>query len=115
MQSRGGGFMQSAMWFMLGSSLASHHTAAATPPAQAGSPASESQANSNPVSGENAQALDPATGMVTPAEEPESLWLRMFRLALWAAIIYGIYKLVRKLIPGAPRPASKKPNYTFGN
>ncbi len=117
MQQRGGGFLNNAMWFMLGSSLARNHQPAANQNAQnenhQGGAVTASDGNSlNNVDG---QVAEPLTDMSPPVEEKESFAMSFLRFILWAAIIFGLYKLVTTVMQSKKNSASKKPNYTFGN
>lgn len=125
MQQRGGGFINNAMWFMLGSSLASNHNSAAnqhsqqTPQQNSQPGAAEGEATklNDPASltDVNGQAIDPLTGMAVQAEEKESFLMSLLRLVLWAAIIFGAYKLVTTIMQSRKSRVNKKPNYTFGS
>lgn len=118
---QGGGFMNNAMWFMLGSSLASHGRAA--PAAEQNPEANAAQQNSEQHGQIQAPAKDATandTGITDPAiiaaplEEKESFFMSLLRIILWGGIFYGIYKLATTLMrPKAS--AAKKSNYTFGN
>lgn len=117
MQQRGGGFLNNAMWFMLGSSLARSHQPAANQNTQ-----NENQ-QSNPanvgdqssLSNVDGQVAEPLSDMSPPVEEKESFFMSFLRFALWGAIIFGLYKLVTSVMRAKKNNLNKKPNYTFGN
>ena len=130
MQQRGGGgFMNNAMWFMLGSSLASNRHAPANQDTQQTNPPGDAanSANVNGVTNVNdvnsansansgdVQAIDPLPSMAPDVVEKESFFMSFLRLTLWAAIIFGVYKLIKNIMQARQNRVSKKPNYTFGN
>ncbi|MES2822511.1 MAG: hypothetical protein V4732_02845 [Pseudomonadota bacterium] len=118
MQQRGGGgFLNNAMWFMLGSSLARSHQPAANQNTQnenhqgkVANPGDESS-----LSNVDGQVAEPLADMSPPVEEKESFFVSFLRFALWAAIIFGLYKLVTSVMRAKKNNLNKKPNYTFGN
>lgn len=118
MQQRGGGgFLNNAMWFMLGSSLARSHQPAATQNTanenQQGNLANVGdQSSLNNVDG---QIAEPLADMSPPVQEKESFFMSFLRFALWSAIIFGLYKLVTSVMRAKKNNLNKKPNYTFGN
>lgn len=101
---QGGGFLNNAMWFMLGSSLASHNSANVQTANQNG------QAAVNP---ENTTADDSV--VAPPVEEKESFFMSALRIVLWVAMLTGIYWLVKNLLQSKKNRANKKSDYTFGN
>lgn len=118
MQQRGGGFLNNAMWFMLGSSLARSHQPAPSQNTQnenhQGS-AAVSPTNEHSSGNVDGQVVDPLAGMSPPVEEKESFFMSFLRFTLWAAIIFGLYRLVTTIMRAKKISANKKPNYTFGN
>ncbi|MES2675374.1 MAG: hypothetical protein V4660_14125 [Pseudomonadota bacterium] len=118
MQQRGGGgFLNNAMWFMLGSSLARSHQPAANQNTQnenhqgkVANPGDESS-----LSNVDGPVAEPLADLSPPVEEKESFFMSFLRLALWAAIIFGLYKLVTNVMRAKKNNLNKKPNYTFGN
>ena len=101
---QGGGFLNNAMWFMLGSSLASHGHANNQPANQ------NSEAVVNPE-GTNADG----SVVAPPVEEKESFFMSALRIVLWIAMLTGIYWLVKNLLQSRKNRADKKSDYTFGN
>jgi hypothetical protein len=117
MQQRGGGFLNNAMWFMLGSSLARSHQPAANQNIQnenhQGNIVNTNDETS--LSNVDGQVAEPLADMSPPVEEKESFFMSLLRLTLWAAIIFGLYKLVTSVMRTKKNNLNKKPNYTFGN
>lgn len=107
---QGGGFMNNAMWFMLGSSLASHGRAAPAPAAEQ----TAAQNGQVQAPGTEAGVTDPAI-IAPPVAEKESFFMSVLRIILWGGIFYGIYKIATTLMRSKTNKAAKKPNYTFGN
>lgn len=111
---QGGGFMNNAMWFMLGSSLASHGRAAPAPAAEQNAEQNTLQNGQVQAPGSEAGATDSAI-IAPPVAEKESFFMSALRLILWGGIFYGIYRIAKVFLRPKINSAAKKPNYTFGN
>jgi len=101
---QGGGFLNNAMWFMLGTSMASHHQTYAPAANQNG------QAVVNP---DDANADGSIVAL--PVEEKESFFMGLLRIILWVSILSGIYWIIKNVMKSRKNRANQKPNYTFGN
>jgi hypothetical protein len=119
------GFLHGLMWFMVGNSLAQHATAANS------SHVNEAQINAQVVQHENGQGGQQhingennsisANGVVAqrvqdvPAEETESVFMKILRFFLWIALVSGIVWVVRKLVSLRHRNEKKSVNYSLGS
>ncbi len=119
------GFLHGLMWFMVGNSLAQHATAANA------SQVNEAYENGHGANHENSQGSREningeinsinADGVVTqrvqdvPAEETESVFMKILRFLLWIALISGIVWMVRKLSGFRHCNEKKLVNYSLGS
>ncbi|HWV16497.1 MAG TPA: hypothetical protein VN030_13775 [Cellvibrio sp.] len=109
---QGGGLLNNVMWFMLGSSLASHTRAAPAAeqaPAGEGAQAAAVAQDATVAQGAGSEALP-----VPPGAPQEPMLMSLLRIVLWVAIFAGIYWLVKSVM-GRKARAEKKSHYTFGN
>lgn len=101
---QGGGFLNNAMWFMLGSSLASHGNANVQP------------TNQNAQTAVNSEgATTDGSVIAPPVEEKESFFMSALRIVLWIAMLTCIYWIVKSLLQSKKNRADKKSDYTLGN
>lgn len=115
---QGGGLLNNVMWFMLGSSLASHTRAAPAaeqaPAGEGAQPAAMAQPAAVAQDASVAQGVGSEALPVPPGAQEESMLLSLLRIVLWVAIFAGIYWLVKSVM-GRKARAEKKSHYTFGN
>jgi hypothetical protein len=96
MMNSSGGFMRNAMWFMLGSSLASGLHASPHSPAQETVKSEDGSTTTSTNSWDaNAAVAEPVVDVVL--EDEESFAMKILRVMLWAGILFGGYKLLQKI------------------